>query len=124
MKFGAYGLITVVALTLVALQGAMQAGAGVKAGPTSLTYPHAVACAGVLRAQPGPARTGVVSRAVWTFAMAAGELGRNKGLSPDAIERAIKQAEARARATAVSVRNAQARECVLEARNSSQTKSG
>jgi hypothetical protein len=95
-----------------------------KTNAVPLTYPRAVACAGALRAQPGPARTGPVTRAVWTFAMAASQLGRDQGLAPDAIERAIKKAETRARTASEPTRNAQARNCVLEAQSPAPIRAG
>ena len=95
-----------------------------KTSAAALTYSRAVSCAGTLRAQPGPARTGAITRAVWTFAMAASELGRSRGMTSSAIEREIKRAESHARAASAPVRNAQARECVLEARNPAPIKAG
>jgi hypothetical protein len=101
------------ALTLLASSAVAQ-GPVRKAG-YGFTYPQAIACAGVLRAQPVPARTGAVTRAVWTFAMAAGEMGRRQGLAAVQVEKAIQLAEGRARKVHGATRNARARDCIVMA---------
>lgn len=56
-----------------------------------------------------------MTRAVWTFAMAAGEMGRNQGLAPGQVEKAIQLAESRARKVQEAIRNARARDCIVTA---------
>lgn len=64
-----------------------------------------------MRVASPTARPAAGQHTVWTYAMAAGELGRRMGKTPKLVEREVSKAEGQARQLTASARRVRTKQC-------------